>query len=636
MSLVVLSNQAQDAQEARNRNSISKPWSFRNTLTSTYQIPEDAQVALHSCKVNIPERVTVGSKDALYQYIGVKRDLHNLESIDGVTQQYDYSTSWPVMVRLNEDNILEHIGEQAPAGFANLLQARLRDTTYHPNFMGKTIVERKVDASNKFSGYSVTYDQSNNASNGSLIPTSPFKQWYGNFPGYGDEGAGAFTYNGTTKVFSRVNTSGALGDVAVSAGINPQYPLSMSDGEFVINVSGTASGNANASEVEWHVGLSRYIHQPDQEFGTYTPTYDHTLFTDQSDPYQGCLQQVYMDFAVARNALGELVVYQYNVDSDNNYRRQEVKYWLNTNSDYAGTGRAQSASLANVERVRFKTQGEVITVQLYTGTDNLLLTEYAVGQRDDSYFKPANQNCWTLHPCLAVGRKDGAETCTLHFREYNGMNITGYDPTKKNGGGWFENNLVINRENDSYMLDTRKVNGSGGGSAAGASYVQKTINGSGGVDYSPVLIVGADEIYNEDADVSQANAQDLLGYDKSVVQTPNLTQGSLNRFDSTVTPSLASQYSMFVKLNNFGQDVTNGLIGNKSKIIAHLTTFENATGKLTYEPSTLTYLDLNNSAPLNITEFDISFSYINEQFAELLEGQSIVTLHIRRKPKELK
>jgi hypothetical protein len=216
------------------------------------------------------------------------------------------------------------------------------------------------------------------------------------------------------------------------------------------------------------------------------------------------------------------------------------------------------------------------------------------------------------------------------------MDITGYKPTVKNGGGWYENNLVIGRDRDSAELDTRPVNGSGGGSSAGASYVQKELNASGGVDYKPVLILGPNLIYNRDATTAGANAQDLLGYDKSVIETGTVDQVSLTTFKSTVIPNLGPQYSMFVRLNNLGQDVTNGLIGNKSKIIAHLTTFENATGKLTYEPSNLTYLDLNNSAPINISEFDISFCYVNEQFAEVLTGQSIVTLHIRRKPKELK
>ncbi len=631
MSLVVLSNQPQDAQSSRNRNSISKPWSFKNTLTSTYEVPADAQVALTSCKVNIPERVIVGGNgNKFYQYIGVKRDL------GGANDQSFYSTSWPVQVRLTEDDSDSTVFEElSPADFAARLQSRIRATTYHPNYKNKAIVTRALEAStNKFTGYSITYDQSNSAANASHIPTSAFKQWFSSDSPYTD--TAQFKYNNGTKSFSRIDTSGSSTHT-VCAGINPQYPLSLTSGEFVVNVSGTAAGNANASAVEWHVGLSRYVHKANF-FGEYKPAYDQTqnLPDGSAGDVLHLDQNIYADFAVARNTEGDLVVYQYVVDDQFRFRRQEVKYWLNASSVFAGTERFSLVG-EPYGRVKFEVEGEVVSCYLYddVGKNYDLITKYQVGKRDDSYFKPVNQCCWTLHPVLAIGRKTGAESCTLQFKEYQGMDITGYDPTVKNGGGWYENNLVINRDIDSNALDIRPVNGSGGGSSKGASYVQKESNASGGIDYKPVLILGPNLIYNRDASTEGANAQDLLGYDKSVVETATTIQGSLDTFKSTITPALGPQYSMFCRLNNFGQETTNGWIGNRSKIIAHLTTFENATGKLTHDPANLIYLDLNNSMPLNITEFDISFCYVNEQFAEVLTGQSICTLHIRKKPKEL-
>ena len=94
---------------------------------------------------------------------------------------------------------------------------------------------------------------------------------------------------------------------------------------------------------------------------------------------------------------------------------------------------------------------------------------------------------------------------------------------------------------------------------------------------------------------------------------------------------------MFVRLNNFGQSVVNAHQGNNSKIIAHLPRFDNtqSTGRLYFEPNQMVFIDLNNPAPMQINEFDISFSYINEQYATILSGQSIVALYFRKKPKEL-
>lgn len=618
MSLVVCSNQPQDAESSRNRNSISKPWAFKNTLTSTYTIPENAQVALTSCKVNIPERVVVGGNgNKFYHYLG------------NTPTEYDnqqQSTSWPVQVRLTEDDTdRETYEDLSPQDFASRLQSRIRATTYHPNFKGKALVTMEKESStNKFLGYKITYDQNNSGDNASNIPTDNFKQWFGDYVGYDDNGSGNWTYTSGTQVFQRTNTSGTeLGDGAVAAGINIQYPLSMNSGEFVVNVSDTAA-NANSSGVEWHVGLSRWINTAQEGSGRYAPDYDATQFYTQTE--LDCDQDIYADFAVARNTNGELVVYEHVVGDDGIYGKREVKYWLNSNSSFTGSGRASADGLKGkpITRVKFEVEGEVVKLEAYDGVAYRLITKYAAAVNDESYFKPANQCCWCLHPVLAIGRKDGAETSTLQIREYQGMDITGYDPTKKNGGGWYENNKIIGREMDSSSLDRRTI------AAVGSSpkYVQTESNGSGGVDYPPVLILGESDVYTPSYG---ANSQNLLGYTKSVVDTATTNVGSLYEFVSTVIPSLAPQYSMFVRLNNLGQDVTNGLVGNKSKIIAHLTSFEQATGRLTHEPSTLTYLDLNNSMPLHISEFDISFCYVNEQFAEILTGQSIVTLHFRKK-----
>ena len=91
--------------------------------------------------------------------------------------------------------------------------------------------------------------------------------------------------------------------------------------------------------------------------------------------------------------------------------------------------------------------------------------------------------------------------------------------------------------------------------------------------------------------------------------------------------------SLFVKLNNLGQNVVNAYQGNNSKILSHLVDLETLTGRQTYEPNNLVWLDLDNPADMNITEFDISFTYVNEQFARILTGQSIVCLYFRDKPK---
>ena len=92
---------------------------------------------------------------------------------------------------------------------------------------------------------------------------------------------------------------------------------------------------------------------------------------------------------------------------------------------------------------------------------------------------------------------------------------------------------------------------------------------------------------------------------------------------------------MFVRLDNFTQSSLNARMGNRSQIIAHLPRFDGQveTGRIYHEPKNLIFLDLNNSQPMNLSSFDISFVYSNEQYVRSLTGQSVVCLYIRSRPK---
>ena len=132
MSLVICSNQDADARSDRQSSSIYEPWSFRNTLTSTYNIPANAQVALQSCKVNIDGRQLVTeANNRFFQYFGQKLAL------DGGTPQNYETTSYPVLTDLllntkNQGTVLELSVED----LANVVQDAVRATTYHPNLKG--------------------------------------------------------------------------------------------------------------------------------------------------------------------------------------------------------------------------------------------------------------------------------------------------------------------------------------------------------------------------------------------------------------------------------------------------------------------------------------------------------------------
>jgi hypothetical protein len=610
MSLVICSNQDADGQGDRQRSSVYKPWAFRNTLSSTYKIPADAQVALQSCKVNIDGRVVISeSNSKFFQYFGKKLNL------DGVTSpQSEDTTSYPVytdFLQSNEQGVLELSVDD----FANVIQSAIRKSTFHPNVKEQPTCEVLRNASSlDFLGYKITYDQKTDKT--SNVPAdNTFEQWYRKDGQYADEnGSGIFTYAG--GVFTRTTDA----PENVCTGICPSLPMHNLTGEFTVDIGGS-SGRANASGVEWHVGLSRYINNTDQH-GFYYPSYSDYFM---GDPIQ-FNEEIYVDFAIARDANGDLIVYEHAYDSNfNGLVQNEVQYWLNASSAFAGAGR--TALNASFTQAKLEVEGEIVKAKIYDGSWKTI-TEYKSDEDKVSYFRPVHQADWCLHPVLSVGQKTGATDCTLQITQFNGVALSDYDPKTPYKGGWFETMELENSDRLCQELESRPILEPG----SVVNYEQLGVNASDGVaDYDHVLILQQSEVYKVSPG---ANAAPILGFNGAIIDTPN-TIVDLNQktYQSNFAPDLTNSLSMFVRLNNFGQNCTNARVGNRSKILAHLTDLETTSGRQTYEPKNLIYLDLDNPSELNVNEFDISFCYANEQFAQTLTGQSIVCLYFRPKPK---
>ena len=609
MSLVICSNQDADGQGDRQRSSVFKPWAFRNTLSSTYKIPKDAQVALQSCKVNIDGRVVVSeSNSKFYQYFGQKLNL------DGITSpQSEETTSYPVYTDFLLDS-QEGILEVSLDDFANVIQKAIRETTYHPNVKEQPTVEVLRNASSlDFLGYKITHNQSTDKIAG--IPANgAFEQWYRNDGVYSDEsGSGIFSYS--EGVFTRETTA----PEEVCVGIAPALPMMNLTGEFTVNISGTA-GRANASGVEWHVGLSRYINNVD-ESGFYYPSYADYFW---GTPLQFD-QELYADFAIARDSDDELTLYQHAYDeTKGGVVLEEVEYWTNPSSYFTSK---ESLDGVDYTDVKFEVEGENVKAKIYDNASSAwrTITEYNGAAPKNSYFKPVNQSCWCLHPVLSVGMTQTDTACTLEITDLNTVSLTDYDPKTVYKGGWFETMELLGTDHLCRNLEARSIL-----QTAGAAYTQVGVNASDGIIYDPVFILQQSDVYKV---TPGANAAPILGFNGGVIDTPtNTTNLNEKTFESIFAPDLTNSLSMFVRLNNFGQNCTNARIGNKSKILAHLTDLETTSGRQTYEPRNLIFLDLDNPSELNVNEFDISFCYANEQYATTLTGQSIVCLYFRPKP----
>jgi hypothetical protein len=372
-----------------------------------------------------------------YQYFGTKLDL------DGTTSpQLKDTTSYPVLTSAIGMTATETL-ELSSEDFANTLQRGLRETTFHPNQKKQTTVDVIRNASNlDFLGYKIAYNQAN-ASTNNIPANGTLEQFYAFTPEYPLNGSGNFTYTG--GVFTR---TGGTERPLSAVGISPTLPLSLTNGELVVNISGT-SGRANASGVEWVVGLSRYLNDVNDDLYFYPPYADYEVEDSGLEDLD-----IFSDFGVARNNGGELICF-HSVWRDGALRPVEVEYWNNASSHYSGLGGRADINGSNLEEVRFTATGERVKAEIFDtgGGAWRVITEYNPSADVKSYFKPIAQTHWCLHPVLAVGftqlTPGGAITnasCSLRVTKFNGASwITDYDPSTVFKGGWYETLELVNK-----------------------------------------------------------------------------------------------------------------------------------------------------------------------------------------------
>ena len=623
MSLVVCANQEQDGATLRNESSIYEAYSFRNTLSSTYKIPKNAQVALQSCKVNVDGRVVFSKNQHRFSQFLDYAPL----SRDGTSPKQSESTSAPVMVSLqgpNDDS--DDVEELSINDFANHVQDRLRGTSFHPNYKGLAECSVKRNASSlDFLGFKFSVDSASSASNTNRVPANDtFENAYSET--YDD--SDSFSYTG--GIFTRTIESALFPAIAIC----PSEPLSLADGVFKVNISGT-SGRANASGVPWTIGLSRFNNTTTPS-GYYKPSYssDGTANSNNRLPSKN---RAWVDFGCARDKLGNLqVIRSAYQDLADQVDTQSVKYWLNASSSFAGAG-PQSLIGVNFTDVRFTASGERMKLEIYDAGKSLwaVVTEFNPDAPDNSQFGPVHQACWCLHPVLGVFSNSAGRACTLQITAFDTpppAQWAGYDPKKREKGGWYENMTLLGiAHKQCFELESRPFNTPTG---ANPVYIHVDLDAAGYFTYEQVMILEPSQIYTPTPGLS---ARHIFGFNSGLQDVAAFSVNSKRTFESDFAPTLASSMAMFVRLNNFGQNVINSLNGNQSKILSHLPRFDNSqsTGRLYFEPNSLVWLDLSNPAEMHVNEFDISFSYINEQYATVLTGQSIVCLMFREKPRSL-
>ena len=629
MSLVVCSNEF----NISSQSGIFNPADFKNYLDNPLELPPKSQVAVQSVKLNKLGSIILNRFQRFGVYFG--------ETIDGNTEK-NIISSIPIDTFLKTtDNVNEE--EVNYQELRKKIEEAFNFGLVHPDISATVTLN-----------YNASYSAVNNMSykftqkavaNNLNVRTDNWNKV--------DPNAGDITYNDSTKIITANSTS------PFNTINNLDNPISLRHGvlEFLVPTSGT----------NFNVGLRRADQPTASKGGTirgnqyisfqYNPiAVDDGLAYDYDFRVSGTIQ--FYDYVVSiQNGTADLpnkrlYIKQLQYDSPSGeYVYNNVIYWGNDKSiDNASVSpidwtNAKGQGGKPYDRIKFSMKNEYIEVEIgnTSGYDQLTFhpDDYAgSGYTPKNYnlMKPIDDTTRLLYPQLYIG----ASGSQITWNHYSGRtNSSQYDLNKRYIEQGLESRLSKMATNWHFL------------SVLDDTPVDRPINKLGthskldGYDIS--LLLGPDDDYNDKnpigpIDITDAyNANELLGYPNDTTIDPPYTvstdTGSEVSFtyDSDSIPTGKSINSAFIRIKNLNVSTINAGLNRRSKIIYHIPRFDNSNNEvgegLYFESSEKTYIDLNNSAPLTLSELNIDIVTQDETRIQDLTGRTIIVLHFREKPK---
>ncbi len=626
MSLIVTSNIA--TEDDPSFSNVFKPFSYQNRLLNTMRIPPMSEIALQSAKINknglfILDRANSG----FCHYFGTPiEDLHD-DSIENSTTQpfravIGAGEAFRAGDKKNEVNIDD---------MATQINKGIDQAAFHPSLVtGETTTGVDVTAlydgtSASFKGFKFVATQQTaktTRAEADITWTDISKN-----NGYTDFTTTNGEITGTTRRGFYVQ--------------NREYPISQNAGTCTFNFSDANTGN-------WMVGLSRINTQRNTGASGYDylpPYMMDTNTANLKNPIFIRGQYRYADICVLRFG-DELRVYQSgarSMSTSDGIYMNEVTYFGGHNTKF-GTVYNVGTNGGKYRKVKFTLTNEEIKIELINEAGaSTLLCDYttlrAAGAVKNQCLNPTNAAKWALYPVCAGGNRTAAAFTNQiialesvdHYTSYPAFDETKY--FNYDWWGWsqeYGQTIFCNKLERRDWNNFSRTTSSHGVGAIGL-LAPKGVNASGGMaDYDSIIITARSAAYGNSTD--ECNTQFTLGFSGDPISNPTSTNlASTN--ESTSTPQLVSNISLFVRLNNFTQSSVNARQGTNSKIVAHLPRFDNSgneTGGLYFEPHEKTYLALNNPEEILINSFDVDIVYDNETLCTALTGKTIVCFHIRQ------
>jgi hypothetical protein len=603
MSLIVTSSSKDPSNVQTQGVGIQAPFSYQNTFRSPLHIKPNSEVAVQSVRCN---RQGYSFNHDSYFCIYWGKELPDSESITA-----DHVTNQPLYVKIEA-------GSYTSQEFREQLQDNLSNTLKkaYPNITG-VIVELNEDA-----GFTFTLTQIG----GHTENLPPDDKWIKVVSSNTRDADGDDTLDledsGAVSASAQVLTASASNAYV----INTEYPVSLCSGELSVDPRSASNGG-------WKIGLTRNLYDPKEGSGTYTLNPRGFVHQNSDD---GCEDEDdFFDFVAVWEPGSDLKVFHYVADYDADGRNSQINVG-SMKELTAPITTITNASLAAgfYDRVKFEFENEDVKLQVRqtSGGAWVNVINSVSGTAADQLFKPTGLTTQALYPKIYIQDMNDSVTVT----SYDGINDTGnvfnfYSNKLFGLPTTAEANKVLFKcdTNDAFQLDED--------GEFDITYTRLRLNASSGQANKYVLIFSQDTSYNTILDgYLHKNLSKALGFKNNINKQSDIKDAASTDnniiIKSQQTPKELGAGSLFVRVNNLPFNSLNGATESISQMLYACPRFDtngNTTGGLYYEPAERTYLALNNPSEYVLSDISIDIVDINERVADDLEGNTIVTLHIR-------
>jgi hypothetical protein len=642
MSLLIASS-SKGAKET-NQIGVQVPYQFRNHLKNPLIVPPNSEIAVESVKINRIPQLDYGGGVVSNFWFGERLPVNGL----------DNSLSYFIP----SENIIDE--GSSPLDFAERFKQVLQESySTHPEIDSLNIeINIQTDALGGFTGFEFKIPQVGSAQGTSTVPPAATRTQEVTFIS-----DGALDWDGTTFSADGGQVGGQLMPINDQGG-----PISLHNGSITYN---------NFTGDNWTVGLSRCIGVEKNEGFIESQDYEPLFGTGVALGDVGPEGNTVMDYC-AEMYEDELKLYHCVADTGTARSRRagepirtimsEIKYYeKNNTSSTANNGSNSSYATgtpipsASITDITFICNGESVTVQASGNTVVKCVLQNA--STKNQIPKPIGQTCWKMYPHVHLWEdNDAVDLAVYECRKgdtiYNNQpenswitratlptilgNGSGVDHYEQLDAGVEPTPAWRNALRWGNEVDYRAPFQIYSPEALPSATTVRTRKGftSNAIieDYENIFIMGPSERYmSRRIQEWQPNSMEVLGFSPFAINPDsNMSHGGgFNgaSFASATRPSMLSQHSTFIRVPTLTHETYNFGTGNPSKILFQVPRFDNSgteTGALFFQNPDKTYIALNNTDEVRVTDLDVHFVRKDETFAKDLTGSSEVVFHIRK------